>query len=273
MALADIIGVLACPQCHQRLVVHDRAARCPAGHTFDVARQGYLNLLGSRPPGNADTPAMVLARSRFLAGGHYAPLAEALTDASSGRRIIVDAGAGTGYYLTRALSRAPDARGVALDVSVPACRQAARTDLALGAIVADTWQRLPLLGRTVDAVWSVFAPRNFAEFARVLRPGGIVVVVTPGSDHLAELRRLLDLMRIEAGKQQRLREAAIGFSLVSSDPLQYSLACSRAALADLVAMGPNAFHADPGPVHARLAGLTEPLEVTASFRLTVFQTG
>ncbi len=271
MALGDVVDVLACPHCHRHLTLQEGAVRCSRGHAFDVARQGYVNLLGSRPPGNADTSAMVLARHRFLAGGHYAPLADAVADASRHRRTIVDAGAGTGYYLTHALSMCADARGVALDVSVAACRQAAHTDLRLGAVVADTWQQLPLLDRTVDAVWSVFAPRNFAEFARVLRPGGTVVVVTPGSDHLAELRRMLNLLQIEEGKQQRLFDAATGFGVVSNEPLRFTLSCSRSDLADLVAMGPNAFHTDPDAIQAKLAGLPEPLEVTASFRLTVFQ--
>ncbi|MEU1720079.1 putative RNA methyltransferase [Nonomuraea sp. NPDC005692] len=79
--LADIVEHLICPVCHADVELADGALRCARGHSFDVAKQGYVSLLtGSRPPGTADSPAMVAARAEFLAAGHYAPLAQALAE-------------------------------------------------------------------------------------------------------------------------------------------------------------------------------------------------
>ena len=68
------LSLLRCPQCRQDLARTGRTLRCPSGHSFDIARQGYVNLAGHAPPRNADTPAMVAARERFLATGHYRPV-------------------------------------------------------------------------------------------------------------------------------------------------------------------------------------------------------
>ncbi|MGW2154611.1 putative RNA methyltransferase [Nonomuraea sp. NPDC001699] len=79
--LADIVEHLICPVCRADVELADGALRCAQGHSFDVAKQGYVSLLtGSRPPGTADSPAMVAARAAFLTAGHYAPLAEALAE-------------------------------------------------------------------------------------------------------------------------------------------------------------------------------------------------
>ncbi len=111
--------------------------RCASGHAYDLARQGYLNLLGRSAPANADTPSMLAAREHVLSSGAYEPLADALTDAAAGAQSVLDVGAGTGYYLAHLMDRGA-VRGVALDVSVAACRRAARAHERLGA-----WWRMP----------------------------------------------------------------------------------------------------------------------------------
>jgi len=100
--LADVTGVMACPYCARPLVLGDGVVACDAGHRFDVAREGYVNLLGGSPQtGTADTPAMVAARGAFLAGGHFEPLAGSIAAgvarATSGiEGCILEVGAGTG---------------------------------------------------------------------------------------------------------------------------------------------------------------------------------
>lgn len=241
-------GALRCPVCQQPLSLADRALRCPAGHTFDVARQGYVNLLGRAAPHNADTAAMVAARQRFLGAGWYAPIVEAVGRALEGRRRIVEVGAGTGHYLAAALSRpgAEDALGLATDVSVPASRRAARAHPQMAAVVADTWAGLPLLDGVADAVLCVFAPRNPDEFRRILVPGGRVVVVVPGPGHLLELRKAHGLLDIEEHKAQRIAE---GLWHATVETRTFALRLDAQAATDLVGMGPNAFHR-PGPVPA-----------------------
>ncbi|WP_342371936.1 methyltransferase domain-containing protein [Propioniciclava soli] len=244
-------GLLACPVCAAPLDVAARPVRCPAGHSFDVARQGYVNLAGAAPPANADTAPMVDARARVLASGAFDAVDAALARRLRGSRVVLDAGGGTGHHLARLLDAAPDARGVNLDVSVPAARRAARAHARLASVVADTWGTLPLLSRRFDAVLCVFAPRNMAEFARVLGDGGLLVVVTPDPEHLASVRERHGLLGIEPDKDDRLlRAASARFTPVARERVRVPLAASPALVADLIGMGPNAFHGAPTAVDA-----------------------
>lgn len=247
-ALGVVADWLRCPVCAGPLALDDRTLRCPDRHSFDVARQGYVNLLGHAAPRNADTAEMVAARARFLDAGWYAPIAEAVADAIAGCRAIVEVGAGTGHYLASALSAGGNegALGLATDVSVPACRRAARAHPRMAAVVADTWAGLPLLDSCVDAVLCVFAPRNLDEFRRVLVPGGRVVVVVPGPEHLAELRAAQGLLEIEDDKAERLADS---FGEATLRAVGFPLVLDERAATDLVGMGPNAFHRS-GPVPA-----------------------
>lgn len=214
---------------------------CDDGHRFDVARQGYVNLLGRAAPKNADTAEMIAARERFLGAGHYSPIAEALAGQIAGCRRVVEVGAGTAYYLARALPTG--AFGLATDVSVPACRRAARAHERVAAVAADTWAGLPLADTCVDAVLCVFAPRNLDEFRRILRPGGKIVVVVPNTGHLAELRAVHGLLDVADHKAEDLVAQLGG----RAERITYELDLDDASATDLVAMGPNAFHG-AGPV-------------------------
>lgn len=239
-ALARVADWLACPHCGGAVALTARTLRCGTGHSFDLARQGYVNLLGRSAPRNADTAEMVAARDRFLTGGWYAPIAAALRERLGSALRILEAGAGSAYYLSRALGG--EAHGLATDVSVPASRRAARAHPCVAAVVADTWAGLPVRDAVVDAVLCVFAPRNPAEFRRVLAPGGRVVVVTPEPGHLQEIRSRDALLGIQEDKAQGLRRAFEGWDVHGTEPLTYTVDLPAAAVADVVAMGPNAFH-------------------------------
>lgn len=242
-AIDAAVGLLSCPVCLGTLARRDRTLICPSGHSFDIARQGYVNLLRTAAPANADTTEMVAARERFFATGHYAAIAAALAERASGASSIAEVGAGTGYYLTQAIkTQHPDAH-LALDISVAAARRAARAGLA--AVVSDTWQRLPVTDGSLGVLLCVFAPRNAAEFARVLAGSGRVLVVTPEADHLQQLRIQHQLLGIEPGKLRRLDTdfTAAGLHLVERSTMRYDTEMSPGDLVDLIAMGPNAFHA------------------------------
>jgi len=110
--LRDVSDLLACPVCGRGFILRPPALRCASGHSFDIARQGYVNLLpGGARPGTADTAEMVAARQAFLTAGHYAPLAGAIADlaaatvAAGPRPCVLDAGSGPGYYLAAVLDR------------------------------------------------------------------------------------------------------------------------------------------------------------------------
>lgn len=234
---------------------------CSSRHTFDVARQGYVNLLGHAAPANADTAEMVAARDRFLSAGHYRPVTEAITAAVPHARHLLEVGAGTGHHLAGVLDHLPRAQGIAADISVPACRRAAKGHPRMASVVADTWAGLPFRDGCVDTVLCVFAPRNPSEFARVLSTGGTVVVVVPQPEHLLGLRRMHNLIDVGPDKVERLLASAerhLGH--IGRTDVSYDLDLTEQEATDLVAMGPNAFHTSPTipatRVHVSLSCLT-----------------
>lgn len=275
--LEDVLALLHCPLCRRSLEAKAGAVGCPSGHSFDIARQGYLSLLGGDAQlGSADTPEMVAARERFLAAGHFDPLAAALAAqaetalASGPEGAVLDLGAGTGFHLARVLDRLPGRAGLALDLSKPALRRAARAHGRIGAVAADAWRPLPIDDRALALALCVFAPRDGAELARVLRPGGALIVVTPTERHLAELVEALGLLSVDERKRERLAaKLDPHFGTGRTAALEWPLALSRASVRDAVAMGPSAAHADPAALAEALAGLPDPVAVTASVELSV----
>ncbi len=294
-----VVDALRCPVCGSSLTRAPGVLRCAQQHSFDVARQGYVNLLSarSRPP-LADSADMATARAEFLVAGHYAPMARCLAErlaallpvdlpvdlpadspvdlpAYRGGGLVVDAGAGTGYYLGAVLDRLPAATGLALDASVAGLRRAARSHERAGAVGWDIWQPWPLADGSASVVLNVFAPRNPAEFARVLHPGGLLAVVTPTAGHLAELRTLVAMLEVHEGKLEQLDSSLAGeFEPAVRETCVVGLTLSPDDVRRVVAMGPNAHHLDRGDQRARLAELGrlgEPVRATASFVLSFFR--
>lgn len=269
--LPAVVDCLACPYCGLPLSEVDAALTCPGGHSFDLARQGYVTLLpaGARPAG--DDAAMVAARADFLAAGHYAPLSAALVAAvGPAAGVVLDVGAGTGDHLAAVLDAAPGRVGIALDSSRYAARRAARVHPRAGAVVADAWTGLPVRAGALGAVLDVFSPRNGAETARVLRPGGRLVVVTPGPDHLAGLVDAVGGLTVDAAKEARLAGALEPYlTPVDRTAHRWPLALSHADAVRAVAMGPSARHLTDLP--ARVAALPDPVGTTASIVVTVYR--
>ncbi len=182
-----------CPHCGQPLTSTERTWSCSSGHVFDRAREGYVNLLpGGRVAGgpSGDDDTMVRARRAVFDAGCYDPIIDAVASeiAASGASTVLDAGCGEGTYLARACGQR--AQGWGIDISKVAVRLAARRHPACAFAVASSY-RLPFDDGVFDAVIDVFSPRPFDELLRVIRPGGVLVVVTPGPDHLASLKALL----------------------------------------------------------------------------------
>ena len=179
-----------CPHCSGSLSPTASGLVCEAGHSFDRAREGYVNLMSAgrlRGRGVAgDSDEMIRARRAFFDAGHYLPIAVAVADAVGSVDVLLDAGCGEGFYVSQLSS--PSRWGV--DISKPAIKLAARRYPDVRFAVGTSFH-LPLEDHSVDAVVSVFAPRPFEEFARVLKPGGFVVVASPGVDHLRGLTELI----------------------------------------------------------------------------------
>lgn len=280
--LEDIVDRLRCPICSRGLAMSGRALRCAAGHAFDVARQGYVNLLpGGARPARGDTAAMVRARQALLGAGLLAPLADLLAErvAGSGRAqdrgrsggCVVDVGAGIGYYLTAVLERDVDSVGVALDLSKYAAARAARAHRRIGAVVGDAWRPLPLRDAVASHILNVCAPRDGAEFHRVLRPDGALLVVTPLPAHLGELVDELGLLSVDARKPHRVSGALeANFRSIDRTAYQTRLQLDREQVEAVAMMGPSAHHLDPDDLRRRVAALPEPVEVTVAFDVSTY---
>ncbi|MBO4205523.1 putative RNA methyltransferase [Micromonospora echinofusca] len=274
---------LSCPVCGDPLAEATagtaRALRCPRGHSFDVARQGYVDLLAGQAPHSGDSAAMVADRADFLAAGHYDVISAALARAAvthvppgTTYPLVVEPGAGTARHLAAVLDALPDATGLALDVAKPALRRAARAHPRAGAALADTWRRLPLADASTALLLNVFAPRNGPEFRRVLRADGTLLVVTPAADHLAELVDALGLLRVDPEKADRVAASLAGhFTAGQAGEHRAGLRLLRSEVRTLVGMGPSAWHTDPVRLDQRLAALPEPVPVTVAVRLAVYR--
>jgi 23S rRNA (guanine745-N1)-methyltransferase len=186
--------MLLCPvrNCHQPLVREERRVVCSRGHSFDIARSGYINLLQpqdrrSKQPG--DTEAAIQGRRRLHDRGATEPLLHAIADllAPASSDIVLDAGCGDGYYLG-SLGRqfGFDAHGI--DISVPAVDAAARRYPGCEWIVANADRFVPYADRSFSIVLSITARMNAGEFRRVLRDDGRLLIALPGHDDLIELR-------------------------------------------------------------------------------------
>lgn len=281
--LSHIVDILADPNDGTALSGADDFSRLvsESGHSFDVAKQGYVTLAaGAGLKHKGDDMDMVNARETYLAMGHFAPFVEAVTGAvqdaldsaslaESTPASLLEVGAGTGYYLAHTLDSIAEARGVGLDISPHAAKHLAKCHPRVGAVVADVWERLPIRDESVDAISVVFAPRNPAEFQRVLAPGGQVIVLTPGAGHLDELREPLGMLGVEEGKVERMYEQAEGFLEQVADPVDISfpIELDKASVAAQVGMSPSARHISAGELAERMAALPPTLTVTARARL------
>ena len=259
---------LRCPVCGHRLDrSDDQALRCHQGHSFDIARQGYVNLTAGRSPHPGDSAEMIADRSTFLAEGHYDFIARALAEtvrADDG--LVLDAGTGTGDYLARVLHALPAAPGLGIDVSKPALRRAARAHPRAGAALADLWRPLPLADASVTVLLNVFAPRNGPEFRRVLRPDGMLLVVTPAQDHLKELVETHGLIRVDPDKADRVAESlGNSWRTESSVTHRHTMRLTAARTRTLIGMTPSARHIPLDRVQA-----TE-TTATAAITLTLYR--
>lgn len=278
---------LACPIDGTPLQPHDTGWHCARGHSFDRAKQGYVNLLPvqnkrSRDPG--DSKAMVAARQRFLDAGAYQPLADAMADAilasandmAAAHLACLDAGSGEGYYLRQLADRAENETSnpgelalLGLDISKWAILSAARQDKR-SAWVVGTNARLPVQDASLDWVLCVFGFPVYPEFARVLRPGGKVLQVDPGPEHLKALRTVIYPALSTTHNDGATPADPEGFQTLSSQTLRFPVRLTtQSDIADLLAMTPHGYRASEEG-RARAAALTH-LNDAADVILRVLQ--
>lgn len=271
------MSLFRCPICCAPLVREGRVYRCPSGHSYDIAREGYVHLLPpnkkhSKTPG--DDKDMVAARVRFLTAGYYEPLRRALEEEAvryAGEGVcMLDSGCGEGYYTAgiaqalRQVGKAPRTAGI--DLSKSALRHAARRDKETEFAVASAYH-LPVADTSMDLIVNCFSPMAGEEFLRVLRPGGRLLYVVPAPDHLWELKEVLYETPYPNPEEDVLYP---GFSTLGEVKVENTLTISdHEDLMALFRMTPYCWKT-PKEGIARLEGLDR-LTVRASFRVLVFQ--
>ncbi|HUP44152.1 MAG TPA: methyltransferase domain-containing protein [Thermoanaerobaculia bacterium] len=222
--------------CGEPLTRDGRSLTCPRRHSFDLARSGYVNLLQvldrrSRRPG--DSKEAVAARRRFLARGHAEPLVRAMS-AMIGGGPILDAGCGEGHHLA-AFRAASGAEAHGVDISVPAIDLAARTYRDCTFVVANADRFLPYADQSFAAITSITARLHAAEFRRVLKPDGILIVAVAAPDDLIELRGAI----LGEGKRIDRTESAVTtleshFTLQRLESVRTIAHLDREAIADVM---------------------------------------
>ncbi|KFI62048.1 putative RNA methyltransferase [Bifidobacterium cuniculi] len=264
---ADADRYFRCPVCGELLSLDGTSLRCANRHTFDIARQGYVNLApGARQSAYYDRGSF-LARGAILRAGYYDHIRDAVLEAvgESGARRVLDAGCGEGFY-ARAVQAADPSRDVlAFDISRDCVQLAAREDTsnAIRWFVGNLAQ-LPLADRSIDCVLDIFSPANHAEFTRVLAPGGLVVKAVPGARHDIQLREAArdQLRHADYANDDVLAGFAQGFDVVDRRLVSRTVAMPPEDVQSFARMTPLLFHADLGKVDlAQVHELTIEAEV------------
>ena len=188
------MSIFMCPVCKGQLQKEDRLYRCEKNHSFDMAKEGYVNLLISNKSTDfsGDDKQMVASRTRFLDGGYYEPLRNKIASVIDGikaeNKTVLDAGCGEGYYTSLYADYAEVIAGI--DISKAAIRHAAKRCKKASFAVASVYH-LPVGDETCDVIVNCFSPNAPDEFSRVLKKGGYLLYVVPGASHLWELKSIL----------------------------------------------------------------------------------
>ena len=203
--------MIKCPNCQKKLIKFERQYVCENKHSFDIAKQGYTNLLIHTQKSTGDNKEMVDARQQFFANDYYKTLKNFLISLikESNIKCMVDAGCGEGYY-TNAIYDALNIDVYGFDMSKIALQKASRSHKAVNYFVSSVFD-MPLYDSSVDLVLSVFAPISYLENRRILKDGGLFIKVSPLERHLWQLKEVLYQ---EPYENEMKYDEAEGFELI-----------------------------------------------------------
>jgi 23S rRNA (guanine745-N1)-methyltransferase len=288
-----------CPNCDQALILQKDAQphtyRCNNQHSFDLAREGYLNLLlaqhkRSRNPGDSDD--MIRSRQRFLNAGYYQPLSDAIVAAvakaaSGTEQSVLDLGCGEGYYMQQlrlaSLERASEDRAsdksiseqtptklklLGMDISKFAVRLAAKRKMD-ARLAVDSVYNIPLFENRIDTAISVFSPISVEETARVLKPGGKLIMVGPGTEHLSGLTALIYEQSLPHGGNTAGLDNAVQLSLLEQVEIKQSIVVRGSDILDLLTMTPYYWHSRPE--QQEMLAKLDKLETLIHFNINIYQ--
>lgn len=218
------MGVFICPVCKQTLTKNDKTYTCENHHSFDISKDGYVNLLISQASSkkrHGDDKLMARSRRDFLDGGYYEPLKNAVAEAveryASKDSFEVDVGCGEGYYTESVERLCGTCAGI--DISKDALKFASKRLKKTELCVASAFS-LPFADKSADAIVNIFAPCAYPEFSRILKDGGCLIKAVPLCEHLWELKCALYDKPYK--NKPELRDESL-FSLVDFKELKYSI--------------------------------------------------
>ena len=236
---------LICPVCSKKLTVSGKSLVCAKHHSFDIAKQGYVNLLPvqnkkSLHPG--DTKEMIVARREFLNSGIYLPICNSVTNMvkklteNTDTPQVVDIGCGEGYYTTAIKNAIGDCNCIGIDISKDAVRMACSRDKCIAWAVA-TAGCLPVADNSTDLITAMFSLISKDEYSRILKKGGYIVEVIAGNNHLIELKHII---YDEVFKQDK-KPANVGndFKEISREEQQFTFTLDNQQLKNLLMMTPH----------------------------------
>lgn len=262
------MDILICPVCHEKLGISGKNYICPSGHSFDISKSGYVNLMLSKHAGKSvhgDNKFMVQARRDFLDKGFYAPLRDALCEKITGG-VILDAGCGEGYYTSGIKNALPDAEIYGIDISKIAVDFAVKRNKNITFAVASVFH-IPVADNSCDSLVTVFSPYCSGEFQRVLKKGGTMFMAIPAENHLWELKKAVyDTPYKNEVKPYELE----GFSFECKKRITYKLRLNCPQdIQSLFSMTP--YYYRTGKIQHERLSLLERLCVTADFELLEYR--
>lgn len=253
---------IRCPICDSPLQRIDKSAVCEQHHSFDYAKQGYLNLLIKQSKDHGDNAEMVRARTEFLQTGAYQFLRDALSQEvlANQSQVLTDLGCGEGYYT----STLPCNEKYGFDLSKDALKHAAKKDTKTNYIVASIFH-LPLEDACCDTAITCFAPAASEEIIRILKPQGCFIFVTPGPKHLFEMKSVL----YDTPYENEMDDLNIAMKLEKDYLIENQFLCNQDALSNLFMMTPYAYRTSIAG-HQKLEAVGT-LSLTAQFRIRVYR--
>lgn len=238
---------LVCPVCGGDLIKGEKSYVCPANHTYDIARAGYVNLLtpgGKHTPEPGDNKEMIAARTAVMDKGYYKTVFGCLKEILDGERrpFILDAGCGEGSITRFLKDFLKEAYVIGMDISKNAVAAAGKKSKGIEYIAASC-KKIPVKSSSVDYIINAFAPANYPEFLRVLKPSGKLIKITPGEKHLFSLKAMLyDNPYLNPSDN----EIPDGFTLLDEYKAESQFTVEGGDIENLIKMTPYYYKTDPG---------------------------
>lgn len=270
--------IFKCHVCNKQLKRYEKSYKCKNNHTFDVSSDGYVNLLpvnkkNSKIPG--DSKEMVTARTEFLNEGYYKKLSDELNllihKYMDNRKwiSIFDAGCGEGYYLdnlARTFEQNENATFFGVDISKEAVKHAAKRNENYETAVASVFD-IPIMSKSVDCIISIFAPFKEDEFERALKDDGILIIVSPGANHLLGLKKEL---YVDTYLNEENKLVLERFKQIDRVKLEYKINMdNKKDIANLIKMTPYYWNTDINKINEVISTKNE-LETEIEFLISIF---